>query len=53
VAGPDGALWFTEQTGGKIGRAAVVQADTFLPWEESATPVVNYWQFADGNPFGF
>jgi hypothetical protein len=53
AAGSDGALWFTEQTGGKIGQAVVVQANTFLPWEQSPTPVQNYWQFADGNPFGY
>ncbi len=53
VAGPDGALWFTERTGNHVGRAVVVQANTFLPWEQSATPVQNYWQFADGNPFGY
>ena len=54
ATGPDGALWFTEETGFNIGRATVVQPNTFfLPWEQSATPAENYWQFADGNPFGY
>ncbi len=29
------------------------QENAFLPWEQGATPVENYWQFQDGNPFGY
>jgi hypothetical protein len=52
TAGPDGALWFTEFDGNKIGRAALVQTDAFFTGEQSVG-ALNYLQFQDGIPFGY
>jgi hypothetical protein len=53
TAGPDGAIWFSEGEGEKIGRLALVQTDTFFTGQQSLSGTVDFLQFQDGTPFGY
>ncbi len=53
VTGSDGALWFTEFSGGKIGRVAVAQPDGFFAGQQAVSSTFEYLQFPDGNVFGY